>query len=139
MDRVVERRLARHRLVDRDSQGPDVRTRIDLGIAARLFRRQVLGASESRAIHGGTADAVARDLRDAEVHDFRGFDLGFVDGKKHVQGLEVAVDHALCVRRGQCVDDRDEHLDGYDGGQSSQAAILSPRLSPRRSSMTMNG
>ena len=89
--------------VEEASEGPDVRSRIDL-FAARLLRAHVGRRADHVARHGSGGGDVLRlgrslvllpidRLRQTEVQDLH---LAF-RCDHHVRGLEVAVDNASCV------------------------------------------
>ncbi len=139
-DRVVagERTPSRDHLVKDDAEGEDVGARVDrlslrlLGghvgdgaeQAPRLGRRG-LAHHRRRIGRGSGRDGGAAQLGQAEVQDLRAAVLADHD----VVRLQVAVGHALPVRRGEPVGDGDPELD-HAGGRQASGDLLGERSPP---------
>ena len=102
-----------HHLVQQDTKGPDVRSRVR-GVAARLFRRHIVGGADQRSRLGlrrrhrtMPCDRIGRrdELRQAEVEHLDQ-PIGTHD---HVPWLDVPMDDAgaVCGRQGGRDLDRD--------------------------------
>jgi hypothetical protein len=82
------------------AERPDVRARVGRGRRARLLRAHVPRRAEDRA--GARGHVVAGELADAEVEHLREREAGrAVLVQEHVRRLDVAVDDADGVRRGE--------------------------------------
>src|SRR5262249_6735792 len=136
LDRTVagERAASRQHLEEGGAEGEDVGAAVDR-LAADLFRRHVArGADEELRTRSAAArDRVAReaggagrllDARDAEVEDLR----PALVRQEDVVGLDVAVDDALPVRRGEALGDLTRDLDGLFGMERAAAQPLGERL-----------
>ncbi len=101
----LERRLARERFVQGDSDGVDVRPGIHVGRVFHLLGGHVGGRAHGCTRHGSLQ--VAHDFGDAEVHDF--YDA--LGRYEDVRGFDVAVDDGLGLTMG--IAHRVEHLPKY--------------------------
>ena len=109
---AFERALAGEDLVEDDAEGEDVGAGVER-FAAYLFGRHVAdGAEDQAGLGGGAFEGAFRrvrgQFRDAEVED-----LGAaVAREKDVLGLEVTVDDAFVMRRGEPLRDLQRGVDG---------------------------
>ena len=126
--RVVERHAAREELVRDDAEGVDVRAprerRVLLGEAEELGRHE-LGRPRGRAVLAalGALDAA----REPEVRD----DHAEPRADQDVRGLDVAVERARLVDRGETTTNLIQHADRLRGGKRRPALLLHPPIEAR--------
>ena len=123
---TVERPCTCRELIEHDAERPEIRPGIDVFTAGLLWRHVCRGAERDPGFGVNLRPRDVRGARRQRCHhgkaEVENFDLSFLR-HEHVRRLEIAMDDARRVRRGQAVRDLD--------GEVEQPADVVRRLNRR--------